>query len=57
MRTAVEGRPVSAGRRRPAVVVSRVHMEQIGAHLVGKDAQEVAGGVVQTKKIDDVEVN
>ena len=48
---------MSAGRQRPAVVVSREHMAQIGAHLVGKVAQEVAGGAVQTKRIGDVEAN
>ena len=32
-------------------------MAHIGAHLVGKAAQEVAGGAAQTKKADDVEVN
>ena len=41
---------MSAGRQRPAVVVSRVHMEQIDAHLVGKAAKEVAVDAVQTKK-------
>ena len=40
------------GRRRPAVVASQV---QIGAHLTGKAAQEVAGGAAQ--KADDVEAN
>lgn len=48
---------MSAGRQRPAVVVSQVRMAQIEAHLVGKAAQEVVGGAVQTKRADDVEAN
>ena len=47
---------MSAGRQRPAVVASQVQMAHMGAHLVGKAAQEVAGGAAQTKA-DDVEVN
>lgn len=48
---------MSAGRQRPAVVASQVQMAQIGAHPVGKVAQEVAGGAVQMKRVDDVEAN
>lgn len=48
---------MSAGRQRPAVVASRVQTAQIGAHLVGRAAQEVVGGAVQTKRADDVVAN